>query len=60
MKIASTDANEPPRDAADLQARYIGAAVNGVLIASIYLPNGILSLVQSQITSSYERGPVAC
>ena len=29
-----------PGDASDRQARYIEAAVNGVLIASIYLPNG--------------------
>ncbi len=29
-----------PGNADDLQARYIEAAVNGVLIASIYLPNG--------------------
>lgn len=29
-----------PGDASDNQARYIEAAVNGVLIASIYLPNG--------------------
>ncbi len=29
-----------PGDASDQQARYIEAAVNGVLIASIYLPNG--------------------
>jgi exodeoxyribonuclease-3 len=29
-----------PGDPADKQARYIEAAVNGVLIASIYLPNG--------------------
>ncbi|MCU1327642.1 MAG: Exodeoxyribonuclease [Bryobacterales bacterium] len=29
-----------PRNADDHQARYIEAAVNGVLIASIYLPNG--------------------
>jgi exodeoxyribonuclease-3 len=29
-----------PGDAADKQSRYIEAAVNGVLIASIYLPNG--------------------
>ena len=29
-----------PGDPADEQARYIEAAVNGVLIASIYLPNG--------------------
>jgi len=29
-----------PGDPADTQARYIEAAVNGVLVASIYLPNG--------------------
>ena len=29
-----------PYDPADVQARYIEAAVNGVLVASIYLPNG--------------------
>ena len=29
-----------PGDPADRQARYIEAAVNGVLVASIYLPNG--------------------
>jgi exodeoxyribonuclease III len=29
-----------PGDAADTQSRYIEAAVNGVVIASIYLPNG--------------------
>ncbi|HEX2113373.1 MAG TPA: exodeoxyribonuclease III [Alphaproteobacteria bacterium] len=29
-----------PGDAADAQSRYIEAAVNGVLIASIYAPNG--------------------
>jgi exodeoxyribonuclease-3 len=29
-----------PGDAADKQSRYIEAAVNGVIIASIYLPNG--------------------
>jgi exodeoxyribonuclease-3 len=29
-----------PGDPADSQARYIEAAVNGVLIASLYLPNG--------------------
>lgn len=29
-----------PGDPADNQARYIEAAVNGVLVASIYLPNG--------------------
>ncbi len=29
-----------PGDPADAQSRYIEAAVNGVLIASIYLPNG--------------------
>src|SRR5262245_61406691 len=29
-----------PRDLEDTQSRYIEAAVNGVLIASIYAPNG--------------------
>ena len=29
-----------PGDPADQQARYIEAAVNGVLVASLYLPNG--------------------
>jgi exodeoxyribonuclease III len=29
-----------PGDVADTQARYIEAAVNGILVASIYLPNG--------------------
>jgi exodeoxyribonuclease III len=29
-----------PGDAADSQARYLEAAINGVLIASIYAPNG--------------------
>src|SRR5579871_843190 len=29
-----------PGDPGDLQARYIEAAVNGILITSIYLPNG--------------------
>jgi exodeoxyribonuclease-3 len=29
-----------PGDAADLQARYIEAAVNGIVIACLYLPNG--------------------
>jgi exodeoxyribonuclease-3 len=32
--------DELPGDPADQQSRYIEAAVNGVLIASIYLPNG--------------------
>ena len=31
---------ELPGDPADLQARYIEAAVNGVLITSLYAPNG--------------------
>jgi exodeoxyribonuclease-3 len=31
---------ELPGDTSDKQSRYIEAAVNGVLIASIYLPNG--------------------
>ena len=29
-----------PGDASDTQARYIEAAVNGILIAALYLPNG--------------------
>ncbi len=29
-----------PGDARDIQSRYIEAAVNGVMVASIYLPNG--------------------
>jgi exodeoxyribonuclease-3 len=29
-----------PGDAADTQARYVEAAIGGVLVASIYLPNG--------------------
>lgn len=32
--------NELPGDSTDKQARYIEAAVNGVLIASLYAPNG--------------------
>src|SRR5207237_8446363 len=31
---------EVPGDASDTQSRYIEAAVNGVLIASLYAPNG--------------------
>ena len=29
-----------PGDAADAQARYLEAPVNGILVASLYLPNG--------------------
>ena len=32
--------DELPGDAEDIQARYIEAAVNGVLVACLYLPNG--------------------
>lgn len=32
--------NELPGDPADIQSRYIEAAVNGILIASLYAPNG--------------------
>lgn len=32
--------NGLPGDAADTQARYIEAAINGVIVASLYLPNG--------------------
>jgi exodeoxyribonuclease III len=31
---------ELPGDASDIQSRYIEAAVNGVLVASLYAPNG--------------------
>jgi len=31
---------ELPGDAKDIQARYIEAAVNGIIVTSIYLPNG--------------------
>jgi exodeoxyribonuclease-3 len=31
---------ELPGDATDQQSRYLEAAVNGVLVASIYAPNG--------------------
>ena len=31
---------ELPGDARDMQARYIEAAVNGIIVACIYLPNG--------------------
>jgi exodeoxyribonuclease-3 len=31
---------ELPRDGADAQSRYLEAAINGVLVASIYAPNG--------------------
>jgi len=40
-----------PGNPQDGQARYIEAAVNGILIASIYLPNAILSPVRSSITN---------
>lgn len=33
-------ATELPGDLSDVQARYIEAAVSGVIVASIYLPNG--------------------
>lgn len=29
-----------PGDASDLQARYVEAAINGVIVAGLYLPNG--------------------
>ena len=32
--------NELPGDPTDTQSRYIEAAINGVLVASLYLPNG--------------------
>jgi exonuclease III len=44
------------RRPADTQARYIEAAVGGVLIASIDLPNGNPQLVRSSTTSSSGSG----
>ena len=41
-----------PGDASDAQCRYLEAAVNGVLVASIYAPNGNPSQVPNSITSS--------
>ena len=40
-----------PGNPEDHQARYIEAAVQGVLITSIYLPNGIRSLDRNSTTS---------
>jgi exodeoxyribonuclease-3 len=41
-----------PGDADDSQARYLEAAVNGVLVASLYAPNGNPQLARNSITSS--------
>jgi exodeoxyribonuclease-3 len=41
-----------PGDASDGQCRYLEAAVNGVLVASIYAPNGNPSPDLNSITSS--------
>ena len=41
-----------PGDVSDGQSRYLEAAVNGVLVASIYAPNGNPSRVPNSITSS--------
>ena len=41
-----------PGDVLDGQCRYLAAAVNGVLVASIYAPNGNPSLAPNLITSS--------
>jgi hypothetical protein len=38
---------ELPGDPADTQARYIEAAVNGILVAWLYLPNGNLQPARS-------------
>jgi exodeoxyribonuclease-3 len=39
-------------DATDRQSRYLEAAINGVVVASIYAPNGNPSRVPSSNTSS--------
>jgi exodeoxyribonuclease-3 len=41
-----------PGDPDDGQSRYLEAAVNGILVASIYAPNGNLSPGLNSITSS--------
>jgi exodeoxyribonuclease III len=41
-----------PGDTADGQRRYVEAAINGVLVASIYAPNGNPSPVPNSTTSS--------
>ena len=46
-----------PGEAADTQSRYIEAAVNGVLIASIYLPNGNPNPGPSSTTSWLAGAP---
>jgi hypothetical protein len=43
---------ELPGDPDDKQSRYIEAAVNGILVASLYAPNGNPSQVPSSNTSS--------
>jgi exodeoxyribonuclease III len=42
-----------PGDAADGQCRYLEAAINGVVVASIYAPMETPSPVPSSITSSH-------
>jgi exodeoxyribonuclease III len=46
-----------PGDVADRQARYLEAAIEGVLVASIYLPNGNPSRARS--TTTNVRGSTA-
>ena len=41
-----------PGDPADLQARYIEAAVEGILVCCLYLPNGIPNRALSLTTNS--------
>jgi len=41
-----------PGDATDTQSRYLEAAVGGVLIATLYAPNGNRSLGPNSTTSS--------
>jgi len=48
---SGADSIKPAGNPQDRQARYIEAAVNGILIASIYLPNGNPQPGRSSITN---------
>jgi len=41
-----------PGDPEDTQSRYIEAAINGVLIATVYAPNAIRSFCPSEFSSA--------
>lgn len=43
--------DELPGEPSDRQSRYIEAAVRGIVIACLYLPNGIRNLGHASITS---------